>query len=151
MAYGDTYTNADGTKYTVAPVPAQANKFILETEGEDALYREDKARAEAAGVTSVEFIDYAEALVNYETRPDAELLVNRRARENAVTFHEQDFARQTIQIADARQSSTVGTTSVVKGDDYSDSADAGTGDDVTVAPRRASGTPTDPDATEDDE
>jgi hypothetical protein len=154
MANGDTYTYTENGKtisYTVAPTTAQGNEELALWAGQDALKKDDAARAAAAGVTSVEFIDYAEALVNYETRSDTELLVNRRARENAVTFHEQDFARQTVQIAHPAQNSTVGTTSVVAGDNYADTADAGTQDDVAVAPRRASGTPTDPETTEDDE
>lgn len=52
-----------------------------------------KARADAANVRSVEFIDYAEALSNYEAREDVEPLAQRRAREAATTFAAQDFAR----------------------------------------------------------
>jgi len=146
MAYGDenTYVDENGktVTYVYNPTTAQGNEELALWRGQDALKLEDAERARAAGVTSVEFIDYAEALHNYETRSDAELLVNRRARENAVTFKEQDFARQRVQIANPLQSSTVGTTSVVEGDDYVDSADAGTQDDAPVAPRRAKSTPT---------
>ena len=116
MAYGDTYTTEDGVEYTVAPRPAQANVFVRESDGEDRLKLEDAERAEAAGVTSVEYIDYAEALQNYESRPDAEPLANRRARENAASFAEQDFMRETIDIAGQMQSSTIVGTSVPDGE-----------------------------------
>lgn len=115
MAYGDTYTTEDGTQYTVQPRPAQANAFVAGYENEDAVKRDDERRAALAGVTDVSYIDYAEALENYESRPDAEPLANRRARENAVAFADQDFARETIDIAGGLQSSTVGTTSVPEG------------------------------------
>jgi len=52
-----------------------------------------RARADAANVRSVEFIDYAEALGNYEAREDVEPLAQRRAREAATTFAAQDFTR----------------------------------------------------------
>ncbi len=116
MAYGDTYTTVDGEEYTVAPRPAQANTFVTDGSDDDRLRRDDAARAKAAGVTSVTYIDYAEALHNYETRPDAEPLANRRARENAVAFEDQDFARETIDIAGGMQSSTISGTSVPDGE-----------------------------------
>lgn len=120
MAYGDTYSyvdeNGDTVEYTVQPRPAQANKFVADYPNEDRLRREDAERAEAAGVTSVEYIDYAEALENYGTRPDVEPLANRRARELASDPADQDFARQTIDIAGGLQSSTISGTSVPDGD-----------------------------------
>jgi hypothetical protein len=120
MAYGDTYSytdeNGKTVEYTVQPRPAQANKFVKEFGQEDRLRREDIARAKAAGVSDVSYIDYAEALENYESRPDAEPLANRRARENAVAFADQDFAREDIDIAGGLQSSTISGTSVPNGD-----------------------------------
>lgn len=121
MAYGQTYTYTDPdtgetVTYTYQPRPAQANEFVAGYPKEDRLRREDAARAEAAGVTSVEYIDYAEAIDNYGARPDVEPLANRRAREAAADPADQDFARETIDIAGGLQSSTVGTTSVPEGD-----------------------------------
>jgi hypothetical protein len=119
MAYGDTYSYTDENghvvEYTVQPRPAQANKFVKDFADEDHLRRDDIARAKAAGVSDVSYIDYAEALANYETRPDAEPLAHRRARENATTFAAQNFARQDIDIAGELQPSTVSGTSVPEG------------------------------------
>lgn len=145
MAYGDTYTSQPGSEgdgadktvsYEYNPMVAQGNPFLTEYPKEQRLFLEDAERAAAAGVTGVDKIEYAEAMQNYESRPDVELLINRRAREAATTFGAQDFTRQAVQIATPLQSSTVGTTSVVKGDDYSDGVDAGTQDDVVVQPDR---------------
>ncbi len=137
MAYGDEYPAANGAPaYTYAPQTAQQDPFIADYPNEDRLYREDKTRAEAAGVTGVDKIDYAEALRNYESRSDVELFVNRRAREYADKFEAQDFSRQAAQQAGPFQSSTLGATTVVKGDNYTDGPDAGTQDDVVVQPDR---------------
>lgn len=143
MAY--TRTDAGGYTYTVKT----AQDSVAEYAEEDRLQREDEARAAAAGVTGVDKIDYAAALRNYESRPDVELFLNRRAREYADTFGEQDFARQAAQTAHPQQSSTLGSTTVVEGDDYVDVAGGpdpdGTGpattspdgrDDTVVAPDR---------------
>ena len=120
MAYGDTYSytdeNGNTVEYTVQPRPAQANKFVADYPNEDKLRREDAQRAADAGVTSVSYIDYAEALDNYGTRPDVEPLAHRRARELASDFADQDFMRETIDIAGGLQSSTVVGTSVPDGD-----------------------------------
>lgn len=110
------YNVPDETGYTYKPRSAQAQ--VAGYAEEDALKREDDARAAAAGVTSADKIDYAAALRNYESRPDAELFANRRAREYAVDFADQDFARVTIDLAGPVQSSTIGTTSVVDGAGY---------------------------------
>lgn len=61
---------------------------------DDSVNEDQKARAAAAGVSSVEFIDYAEALGNYEARDDVESLAQRRAREAGTTFAAADFARE---------------------------------------------------------
>lgn len=120
MAFNDEYTYTDPitgevVRYYYKPRPAQANAWVAGYAREDALKREDDARAEAARVTSADKIDYAESLRNYESRPDAELFANRRAREYAVNFEDQDFARETVDIAGAAQSSDIGTTSVADG------------------------------------
>lgn len=111
MAYN--VPDADG--YTYKPRSAQANTFVAGYAAEGALELEDRARADAANVTSVDKIDYAAALQNYESRPDAELFANRRAREYADDFAAQDFARVEVDIAGPHQPSTIGTTSVVAG------------------------------------
>lgn len=154
MAYGDTVTSTSGSPdgevtYTYAPTSAQGQPFVAGYAAEMALYLDDQRRAEAAGVTGVDKIDYAAALRNYESRPDVELFLNRRAREYADTFEAQNFTRQQIQIATPQQSSTVGPTSVVEGDDFVDVAGGGdpdgTGpltdspdgkDDTVIAPSR---------------
>jgi hypothetical protein len=60
---------------------------------DDSVNDDQKARAAAANVSAVEFIDYAEALSNYEARDDVEPLAQRRAREAGTTFAATDFAR----------------------------------------------------------
>lgn len=52
-----------------------------------------RARAATANVSGVQFIDYAEAIANYEARGDVEDFAQRRAREAATTFAATDFAR----------------------------------------------------------
>lgn len=141
------YTRTEGGyTYTVKTAQDAVADYLLE----DRLQTEDAARAAAAGVTSVDKIDYAAALTNYESRPDVELLLNRRSREYADTFAKQNFARQAAQQATAQQSSTLGSTTVVEGDNFTDVAGGpdpdGAGpattspdgkDDVVIAPSRA--------------
>lgn len=139
MAYGDTNTSSTGSPdgeetYTYAPKTAQQNAFVADYPNEDRLKRDDERRAKEANVTGVDKIDYAEALANYESRSDVELFANRRAREYATTFAAQDFTRTAAQEAAPFQSSTLGSTTVVKGDAYTDGPDAGTADDVVTAP-----------------
>lgn len=109
------YNVPDEDGYVYKPRSAQANAWVAGYANEDALKREDDERAEAAGVTGADKIDYAAALRNYESRPDAELFANRRAREYAVDFEDQDFARVTVDLAGPVQTSTIGTTSVADG------------------------------------
>lgn len=146
MPYGEENTSTTGSPdgevtYTYAPKTAQANEFVADYPNEDRLKRDDERRAAEAGVTGVDKIDYAEALRNYESRSDVELFVNRRAREYADTFEAQDFARAAAQEAAPLQSSTLGSTTVAEGDDFTDTttyvsagADATphTADDVTT-------------------
>ena len=145
MAYGE----ADVSGYVYKPKTAQAD--VAEYGEGDALKREDEERAAAAGVSDVAYIDYAEALTNYEDRPDTELLVNRRARENATTFAAQDFARDAVSVAGPVQSSTIGSTTVLFGTtDTNADGDAGAlaDDDTTPA---GTGTDTDGDGVVDTE
>lgn len=145
MAYGDKQTVPDEDRNagdgatvenTYAPKTAQQNAFVADYPNEDRLYRDDKQRAEEAGVTGVDKIDYAEALRNYESRSDVEPFANRRAREYADAFEDQDFARAAVQEAGPFQSSTVGSTTVAEGDEAGDGATveanaAGDGDEGT--------------------
>lgn len=57
-------------------------------------YDDLREAAVTAGVTRSEYIDYDEALTNYESRSDTEPLTERRARENAEAFADQDFRRE---------------------------------------------------------
>jgi uncharacterized membrane protein len=52
-----------------------------------------KDDATAAGVTHSEYIGYADAMTNYESRDDVEPLVERRAREAGDAFADTDFRR----------------------------------------------------------
>jgi hypothetical protein len=129
MAYGDEYTytdeNGKTVTYTVAPSPAQDDEYVAELRGQDRLRIDDANRARAAGVTGVDKIDYAEALHNYETRPDAETLAHRRARENATTFADQDFARYSVTVAEAGDDTIgAGTTRDRDGDNIADGRDS---------------------------
>lgn len=57
-------------------------------------YDELRDAAVTAGVTRSEYIDYADALANFESRDDVEPLSERRAREAADTFAATDFRRE---------------------------------------------------------
>lgn len=54
---------------------------------------ENKAKADTANVRRVEYIDYADAMANYEARDDVETLAHRRAREAGDQFTDADFVR----------------------------------------------------------
>lgn len=60
---------------------------------DDSVDVDAKARADAANVSGVQFIDYAEAIDNYAARDDVEPLSQRRARDAAAQPAKQDFAR----------------------------------------------------------
>jgi len=59
----------------------------------DPLADEDAKRAEEAGVKDSAYVDYEEALKNYESRPDVETLAARRAREAGWKFEDAAFRR----------------------------------------------------------
>jgi hypothetical protein len=61
---------------------------------------EAKTAADTAGVSNAAFIGYAAALATYEARADIETLADRRARENASDFADQDFMRANAYDAD---------------------------------------------------
>lgn len=51
-------------------------------------------RAADAGVRAPEFVNYEEALENYQARPDVETLEDRRARESGRDFNAASFRRE---------------------------------------------------------
>ncbi|AXH67369.1 hypothetical protein SEA_WOFFORD_233 [Streptomyces phage Wofford] len=61
----------------------------------DPLADEDAKRAEEAGVKDSAFVDYEQALDNYQSRPDVETLAARRAREGGWKFEDAAFRRST--------------------------------------------------------
>lgn len=73
-----------------------------------------KKRAAEAGVTDAAFIEYEEALHNYESRPDVETLKERRAREAGDTFDAAGFRRQ---IGATENAGLVSTDTAVKTDE----------------------------------
>lgn len=83
------------------PTPSQADYLasvdqaedVVQVGMDDSVNDDAKARADAANVKHVSFIDYAAGLTNYEARSDTESLAHRRAREAATTFAATDFAR----------------------------------------------------------
>ena len=82
MAYLDTVQTASEVVANLNVVPGAIN-----------LDEDAKARAEAAGVANVSYIDYAAAMDNYESRDDVETLAHRRAREISTDDTQTDFAR----------------------------------------------------------
>lgn len=60
---------------------------------DDSVNEDAKTRAANANVSGVQFIDYADAIDNYQARSDVEPLWQRRAREAAAQVADQDFAR----------------------------------------------------------
>lgn len=64
-------------------------------------------RAERAGVVDAAYVDYEEALDNYQSRPDVESLDHRRAREVGRSFEEAAF-RRTVAGVEEGESSQVG-------------------------------------------
>jgi hypothetical protein len=59
----------------------------------DPLADEDAKRAKEAGVKDSAFVDYEDALKNYESRSDVETLAARRAREGGWKFEDAAFRR----------------------------------------------------------
>lgn len=70
-----------------------AQEVVAQTGFRDPLAGEGARRAEEAGVTKPEYVNYEEALKKYESRPDVESLADRRARENGGTFEAASFRR----------------------------------------------------------
>lgn len=85
--------------------------------------------AHDAGVTRSEYIGYATALGNYESRDDVEPLEERRAREAATAFADADFRRSgtgSIAVITSPGDGNVGP-------DAPEGVDTG-GDDYSAAP-----------------
>lgn len=68
-----------------------------------------KARATAANVANASLIGYAAAMQNYENRRDVESLSDRRLRDNAPEFVDQDKFRDSRYLAGDGYDSTPGT------------------------------------------
>jgi hypothetical protein len=76
---------------TAQDVIAEANTDAYRNEPEA---REAQlAAVESAGVINESYLDYGQALANYEARSDTESLASRRARDVG-TIAEQDYMRQ---------------------------------------------------------
>lgn len=72
--------------------PRTAQSVVSEVGPVDVSAADERARE--AGVTDAAFVNYEEALHNYEQRPDVEPLKERRAREGGRDFSEAAFRRQ---------------------------------------------------------
>lgn len=83
MAYLDTVRTASEVVNDLDPA----------TWGGSDVDADARSRADAANVRHVSFIQYAQALANYESRDDVETLAHRRARDVGTTFAATDFVR----------------------------------------------------------
>jgi hypothetical protein len=73
--------------------PRTAHNVVAAVGPVDVAGAEERARK--AGVTDAAFVDYEEAMRNYESRPDVEPLKERLAREAGTSFEDAAFRRQT--------------------------------------------------------
>lgn len=73
--------------------PKTAKDVVGIAGGSTEIEDENKAKADTANVSEVQYIDYAAAMTNYEARDDVESLVRRRAREAGDQFSDTDFVR----------------------------------------------------------
>lgn len=78
--------------YTGGYDPKTAEEVVAEYP-QDTVSTAAAAAADSANVRRPEYIDYDEALTNYESRPDVETLAHRRAREAGDQFSDTDFVR----------------------------------------------------------
>mgnify|MGYP001583102448 CR=1 FL=1 len=83
--------DARAAKKEYNPVTAQAAVAVHGPHGVEEAADE---RARDAGVVDAAYVDYEEALQNYQDRPDVEPLSERRAREAGRNFDEAAFRRQ---------------------------------------------------------
>lgn len=74
-----------------------AQDVVNEQTTDNSVDADAAARAAAAGVDHVAYVNYAQAMTNYQNRTDVETLADRRLRENAATFAEQNKFRGTGQ------------------------------------------------------
>ena len=89
----------------------------------NALEEEHAELARDAGVTQTAYVGYAAALTNYESRDDVEPLAERRAREAAAAFADQDFRRAgtgSIALITSPADGNVGTGAAFGTDTYDD-------------------------------
>jgi len=88
----DASKRADDKAANAEYKPRTAHDVVAEVGPVDVSHAQERARK--AGVTDVAFVDYEEALKNYESRPDVEPLKERRAREGGREFSDAAFRRQ---------------------------------------------------------
>ena len=67
---------------------------VLAPNANNTVDEEAAKRAKEAGVVDAAYVGYADALKNYEARPDVETLEARRARENGTAFSDASFVRE---------------------------------------------------------
>lgn len=79
--------------------PRTAHQVVSEVGPVDVESANERARK--AGVTDSAFVDYEEAMQNYESRSDVETLRDRRARENGSDLRDAAFRRQADETDDA--------------------------------------------------
>lgn len=84
-------SDVKAAKADYKPRTAQA---AVEPHGPHGVEEAAAKRAKDAGVTGPEFVNYAEALENYQARPDVEPLDERRAREGGRDFQAASFRRE---------------------------------------------------------
>jgi hypothetical protein len=83
--------DAKAAKADYKPVTAQS---AVAVHGPHGVEEAAAKRAKDAGVTDPAFVNYAEALENYQARPDVEPLDERRAREGGRDFQAASFRRE---------------------------------------------------------
>lgn len=83
--------DAKAAKADYKPVTAQS---AVAVHGPHGVEEAAAKRAKDAGVTDPAFVNYAEALENYQARPDVEPLDERRAREGGRDFQAAAFRRE---------------------------------------------------------
>lgn len=77
---------------TAQDVIAEANQDAYANEPEKSAHAAQVAAAASAGLINESYLDYGQALANYEARSDTETLASRRARDVG-TIAQQDYMR----------------------------------------------------------
>lgn len=85
---------ASDAKAAKAEYKPRTSVDAVEPHGPHGVEEAAAKRAADAGVRSPEFVNYEEALENYQSRPDVETLEDRRAREGGRDFNAASFRRE---------------------------------------------------------